>query len=297
MPSSGAWRSMNSVPRDQPTFVVWSIRFTFVLTGIIVKNSAMSSGNMRMQPCVTCMPTPAGRFVPWIRYEPPGIPSRKAYSPSGLSGPGGMNGGNGSPFASCSSRTDFGGYQLGRSCFDATLVAPSGVFQSILPVLIGYVRTTRGWPGCGGRIVVKAVLGQVDHDPLARRIRQQESAWNHHFGARPGQPGVDSGVRGDDFLVPDAITPADVEQRVLVLGHGDADRADHVVAIERQQEFACPDVIGDELCERCDQRRGEPLADTDILHATFLPLPASILATWRRSTRCSHALTRTRHRP
>ncbi len=36
VPSSGAWRSMNSVPRDQPTFVVWSIRFTFVLTGIIV---------------------------------------------------------------------------------------------------------------------------------------------------------------------------------------------------------------------------------------------------------------------
>ena len=55
------------LPRVQPTFVVWSTRFTCVFTGIIVKNSAMSSGNMRMQPCVTCMPTPAGRLVPWIR--------------------------------------------------------------------------------------------------------------------------------------------------------------------------------------------------------------------------------------
>jgi lipoprotein-anchoring transpeptidase ErfK/SrfK len=67
VPSSGAWRSRYRVPRDQPTFVVWSIRFTCVLTGTSVKNSAMSSGNMRMQPCVTCMPTPAGRLVPWIR--------------------------------------------------------------------------------------------------------------------------------------------------------------------------------------------------------------------------------------
>ena len=149
----------------------------------------------------------------------------------------------------------------------------------------------------GGRVVVKAVLGQVDHDPLARGIRQQKPTWNHHFGARSGEPGVDSGVCGDDFLVADAMTPADVEQRVLVLGHRDADRADHVVAIERQQEFACPDVFGDEQCQRCDQRSGEPLADSDTLHATFLQLPASILATWRRSTRCSHALTRTRHRP
>ena len=89
------------------------------------------------QPWLARRPTPAGLLVPWIRYEPLAIPSRKAYSPSGLSGPGGMNGGNGSPFASCSSRTDFGGYQLGRSCVEATLVAPSGVFQSILPVLIG----------------------------------------------------------------------------------------------------------------------------------------------------------------
>jgi len=141
------------------------------------------------------------------------------------------------------------------------------------------------------------VLRQVDHDPLARGVRQQEPAWNHHLGARPGQPGVDAGVGGDDFLVPDAMAPADVEQCVLVLGHGDADRTDHVVAIARQQEFARPDVIGDELCERCDQRSREPLADTVILHATFLPLPASILTTWRRSTRCPHALTRTRHRP
>ncbi len=37
----------------------------------------------------------------------------------------------------CASRTDCGGYQFGRSCFDTMRVTPSGVFQSIFPVLIG----------------------------------------------------------------------------------------------------------------------------------------------------------------
>ena len=67
-----------------------------------------------------------------------------------LSGPGGTTFGSGSPRASCSASTDGGGYQFGRSCFDTIFVKPSGVFQSILPVLIGYVRTTRRSPFFAG---------------------------------------------------------------------------------------------------------------------------------------------------
>jgi len=44
-----------------------------------------------MQPWVTRMPTPAGRFVPWMRY--PGSPKRMACLPSGFFGPGGTTGG------------------------------------------------------------------------------------------------------------------------------------------------------------------------------------------------------------
>ncbi len=46
--------------------------------------------------------------------------------------------------------TDSGGYQFGRFSLVTIFVTPIGVFQSILAVLIGYVRTTRGSPGLAG---------------------------------------------------------------------------------------------------------------------------------------------------
>lgn len=62
---------------------------------------------------------------------------RNARVPSGFSGPGGTILGKGSPSAACSSRTDCGGYQAGFFAFAIICVSPSGVSQSIRPMLIG----------------------------------------------------------------------------------------------------------------------------------------------------------------
>ena len=110
---------------------------TGVPTGTSGNSAATSSGYMRMQPCVTASPTAIGLFVPWIKYVPLPAARRIAYAPSGLSGPGGTLAGNGSPAAACSLRTDSGGYQVGSFCFAMTCVTPSGVRQSILPMLTG----------------------------------------------------------------------------------------------------------------------------------------------------------------
>jgi LysR family hydrogen peroxide-inducible transcriptional activator len=52
-------------------------------------------------------------------------------------GPGGTTRGNGSPSAACSSRTDCGGYQAGFFASAVIFVIPSGVSQSMRPILIG----------------------------------------------------------------------------------------------------------------------------------------------------------------
>ena len=49
-------------------------------------------------------------------------------------------------FPGDSLRTDSGGYQIGFSRLLTMRVMPSGVFQSILPMLIGYVMTTGAAP-------------------------------------------------------------------------------------------------------------------------------------------------------
>ncbi len=106
-------------------------------TGTAANTAATSSGYMRMQPCVTDMPTAVGLLVPWIMYEPPPAARRMAKSPSGLSGPAGTTAGSGSPLARCSLRTDSGGCQAGFLIFAMICVSPRGVRQSILPMLTG----------------------------------------------------------------------------------------------------------------------------------------------------------------
>jgi len=54
-----------------------------------------------------------------------------------LSGPGGTNSGRMSPALRWVSRTGFCGYYVGRLDFSTTVVSPIGVFQSILPTLMG----------------------------------------------------------------------------------------------------------------------------------------------------------------
>ena len=85
----------------------------------------------------------AGALVPWIRcfFQP----SRSAYLPSGLSGPGGMNFGSGLPFSSsCSSRMLSGGYQGGFSMRSAMVVSPTGVSHSSRPTAAANAMTSRG---------------------------------------------------------------------------------------------------------------------------------------------------------
>ncbi len=45
--------------------------------------------------------------------------------------------GSGSPSAACSARTDCGGYQVGLRTLETTRARPSGVSQSMRPILIG----------------------------------------------------------------------------------------------------------------------------------------------------------------
>ncbi len=77
--------------------------------------------------------------------SPGTLASSCSNSVNGLCGPGGTTISSGSPCLSCSSRMDIGGYQLGCRIFSMMRVSPSGVLQSILPMLTGYVITTRLW--------------------------------------------------------------------------------------------------------------------------------------------------------
>jgi len=99
--------------------------------------AATSSGYMRMQ-AVRHRESDSDRVIRAVNQI--GALSRSqahGIGPSGLAGPGGTAGGNGSPASACSFRTDAGGYQVGSFCFPMTWVRPSGVRQSILPMLTG----------------------------------------------------------------------------------------------------------------------------------------------------------------
>ena len=96
------------------------------------------------------------------------------------------------------------------------LVTPSGVRQPTLPMPIGWVNTTCGSPFFGRREVEDAHRRDVDDEPAARRVRQDELRGHDDLGALARQPGVDPGVGAHDLLVADVEAPRDVGERVVL---------------------------------------------------------------------------------
>ena len=224
-----------------------------------------------------------------------GTLSRNGDSPNGSSGPGGTNGGTDRPSPRARAGPTLADTSWGAPASRLTRVAPSGVSSRSRrrrSVRADDARLTR----LGGRIVVEAMLGQVDRRFPRAGIGQHERL-ESRTSAPAGQPGVDTGVGGNDLLVTDAVA------RPMSSSVSSRSATAMLTApitlspLSGNRNPRRPDVVRDERSERCDQRSGQPAADTVKLYATFPPLPASIRATWRPSRRCSHASTRTRHRP
>ncbi len=136
---------------DHPTLVVWSIRLTLrvdadqpeELRDVLRVHADAAVGHLhaRRPPAGSCRGS--GRRRPGWRAA---SCARRADCPDRAARPSAA--GRRVPRARV--RTDSGGYQFGLCSFVTMRVTPSGVFQSILAVLIGYVRTTRGSPARAG---------------------------------------------------------------------------------------------------------------------------------------------------
>ena len=70
----------------------------------------------------------------------------------------------------------------------------------------------------------------VDHEPGARRVRQNELRRNHDLPALPRQPGVDLGIGAHDLLVPDVEATRDIAERVVLAGRHHLHDADDVLS-------------------------------------------------------------------
>ena len=84
--------------------------------------------------------------------------------------------------------------------------------------------------------VIEAVLGQVDDDARARRLRQDALLRQVDRHARARQPGIDTRIRLDDFLVAQAVGTGDVEQGVLMARLDDPRLAHQIAAVHGQGE-------------------------------------------------------------
>lgn len=90
-------------------------------------------------------------------------------------------------------------------------------------------------------IVIKAQLGDVDDDPVALDIGQDEASGNGHLGSLAGDP--DAGVRigSHDLPVPQVVSPGDIEQGILSIIHRYAvGVADHIAFLRQRIVAAGP---------------------------------------------------------
>ena len=69
------------------------------------------------------------------------------------------------------------------------------------------------------RVVVEAMLGQIDDDAFTRTRRQNMLIRDNEGLARTGQPGIYPGIDANDLLGPQAEFAREVVQRVLVHRH------------------------------------------------------------------------------
>ncbi|MNF98175.1 hypothetical protein D3C84_810290 [compost metagenome] len=85
--------------------------------------------------------------------------------------------------------------------------------------------------------IVETVLGQVDHDALARPRWQDEASRQHDLGASARQPGIDTRVGGDHLAVAQVIGGAQVGEGVFVFGLDDLHLANDVFTRRWQRQL------------------------------------------------------------
>src|SRR5690606_6582572 len=102
------------------------------------------------------------------------------------------------------------------------------------------------------REVVQTILGQVDHDALARARRQHVTRRQDDFAALTRQPGVDARVGCDHFQIAEIVCRTQIGEGVLVLGLDHLYLADHVLTWRRQWKF---ESLYRGTGAQCDQRQ------------------------------------------
>ena len=108
----------------------------------------------------------------------------------------------------------------------------------------------------GGRVVVEAHLGHVDHYALARALGEDEAARDHHLGALEGRPDADVGVGANHLLVADAVLVTNVDQGVFLVGDDGVDLADEITLFGEGVVAARP--VGGIGLQGCGQGGEEP---------------------------------------
>src|SRR5262245_33582401 len=108
---------------------------TLVPIGTRPYRSSESEMYIRMQPCDAYVPIDEELYVPWMRM--PGAFRYGARVPSGLPGPGPIDGGRSAPHVSSA-----GLYHVGFSCLFTSSHVPIGVVYGAIAVATGYSLTT-----------------------------------------------------------------------------------------------------------------------------------------------------------
>ncbi|MNP15549.1 hypothetical protein D3C76_1079130 [compost metagenome] len=94
------------------------------------------------------------------------------------------------------------------------------------------------------RVVVEAVLGQVDHDAFTRARWQDEAGRQDDFRADAWQPGIDTRVGRDHFRVAQIVGGTKVGEGIFVLGLDHLHLADDVLTGRWQGKLQCCDWTG-----------------------------------------------------
>jgi hypothetical protein len=83
--------------------------------------------------------------------------------------------------------------------------------------------------------VIETHLREVEHEALARCVRQDELRRQDDLGALARQPGIDAGIRAHELGVADVEAPRDVREGVFVPGDRHL-QPPHDVLVGRDEE-------------------------------------------------------------
>ncbi len=107
------------------------------------------------------------------------------------------------------------------------------------------------------RIIVEPMFRKIDDDTVTRSRRENALSGQQDVPAVTGNPHIGSRIGADDFLVPEAVAPGDVEQRVLV-GRLDVLIGAHDgAAVLRQLVNGPPDRGAGQHCGHAEEERSQ----------------------------------------